>query len=156
MQFAFINKELQNPKILVCPADKKRKRATQWGNTPDGGFTHPEYQNNAVSYCIGLDSGKFSEESEERVLLSERHMEYDAVDDRCSANVGLTKAIRIRSAGGTNSVNVGWKNRRPRLHKDGGNIALMDGSAHQVNASQLKEFLAQSPSDNGSLHFIYP
>jgi hypothetical protein len=70
--------------------------------------------------------------------------------------VGLTKAIQIRPGGGTNCVNVGWKNKNPRLHERGGNIALMDGSTHQVNANQLKEFLAQPPCDNGSLHFIYP
>jgi hypothetical protein len=163
LQFAFISKDIQDPKVLVCPADQDRWTASSWDNNPAGGLIHARYQNRAISYCIGLDAtagfkGNWLDLGGElrRVLLSERHMQYNTVESSCSAGVGPAKSIKVVPGPTNKVVNVGWKGNNPKLHINGGNIARLDGAVVMANTAALQEILASQQTDNGSLHFIYP
>jgi len=158
-------KEINDPKILLCPADKVHKQAQSWDDDVNGGFRHNNYLNNAVSYTINLDSGVTYDKtiggaklnyagSQTHVLYTERHMEYNGQNTSCSSSVGNAFAVQnLGVSGGGSPANVGWRENKPKLHSKGGDVALVDGSAHSTNKKQLDEFLDQG-DDNGSLHFI--
>src|SRR6185436_9144289 len=80
-QFAWVSNEVDSPKVLVCPSDKKKHVASNWGATdPQGGFRHSNQQENSLSYDLWMDaginvSGQLSfEEAQEHILISDRNM----------------------------------------------------------------------------------
>jgi prepilin-type N-terminal cleavage/methylation domain-containing protein len=167
LQFLWLYKDLNDPGVLACPADKDRKIASSWINDVNGGFAHANYQNKAVSYTIGLDAGVTYDPSvsgavlnwagsQTHVLLTERHMEFNGQNASCSASVGVAYTVQNKGVTGPGTpANVGWKENNPKLHSKVGDVALADGSAHTTTKKQLDELLDQG-DDNGSLHFLYP
>jgi prepilin-type N-terminal cleavage/methylation domain-containing protein len=164
-QFLFLNPQIGDPKVLLCPGDKiNRRQATGWLNE-EGGLYHLSYRDLSVSYRVNLDGGliyvggnqspNFAA-SQGHVLLSERHMKRDSTDSGCSANVGTTDYIDVlgTSTASGNPANSDWLD-TPRLHYKGGNVALYDGSVHQTTRQALNRLLDLG-DDNGSLHFIKP
>ena len=161
-QFLFISPQIGDPRVLLCPSDKVgRKQAIGWENT-EGGLYHINYRNAAISYSVNMDGGlvygsggaqmpNFAA-SQGHVLLSERHMRPQGINSDCSANVGACDYIPTQ-LGGT-PANSDWLD-NPRLHYKGGNVALFDGSVHQVTRSQLNKLLDLG-DDNGSLHWVKP
>src|SRR5262245_21628501 len=164
-QFIWMWKEIADPKILLCPADKVHKLAQGWDDDANGGFVNLNFLNNAVSYSIGLDSGVTYDKvvggailnfpgSQTHVLFTERHMEYNGQNTACSSSVGNAWSVNnLGVQGGGTKANVGWRETKPKLHSKGGDIALVDGSAHSTTKAQLDDFLDQG-DDNGSLHFL--
>jgi prepilin-type N-terminal cleavage/methylation domain-containing protein len=168
-QFLFANPQIGDPRTLLCPADKMgRRQATGW-LMEEGGLYHVNYRNNAISYSINLDGGLIYANiggstvqvpnfaaSQGHVMLSERHMKEDTTNADCSGNVGVCDFIDVIGTSGApgTPANSDWKD-NPRLHYKGGNIALYDGSVHQVTRNQLNRLLDMG-DDNGSLHFIKP
>jgi prepilin-type processing-associated H-X9-DG protein len=64
--------------------------------------------------------------------------------------------INLQRRNGTNRlVPLGWKEKKPKLHAYGGNVAMLDGSVHQWFGGQLQDW-SQEPDDKGEPHFIYP
>ena len=169
-QFLFLNREIGDPKVLLCPADKiNRQTATGWENV-QGGLYHVGMRDRALSYSINLDGGliyttvgtttfqnpNFAA-AQSHVLLSERHMKPDSTDSGCSANVGVTDFIDVYGTSVTGSptpANSDWLD-TPRLHYKGGNVALFDGSVHQTTRKALNRLLDLG-DDNGNLHFVKP
>lgn len=78
-QFAWISNELSSPRILVCPADKGRRVATDFGNSVTTGFVHSNFRGNAVSYFVGLDAGFVRgqlslERAQQHILVGDRNI----------------------------------------------------------------------------------
>ena len=165
-QFAWMWKEIADPKILLCPGDRDpaQKLAAAWDNNAGGGFFHNSYQNKAVSYSINLDSGVTYDPkvsgallnlpgSQTHVLFTERHMAYNGNNNGCSSSVGNAWAVHnLGVQGGGTAASVNWRE-DPKLHGKTGQVTLVDGSTHQTTKGQLDELLDQG-DDNGSLHFL--
>lgn len=160
--YLFVNPQISDPKILLCPADKiNRSQASGWLNQP-GGLYHPNQQHKSTSYMPHFDSGVIYSPnlpaihnfaaSQGHMMLTERHMKMDDLNGGCSANVGTVgRCITMGAQGGGNRANSQWLD-NPRLHYKGGNVALCDGSVHQTTRDQLNKILDYG-DENGSCHF---
>ena len=156
-QFTWISNEIVNPKVLACPSDKLAQGADTWSMNPSTGFMAPAYQDNAVSYTVGLDAGVRGggspipfELAQEHIVFSDRHMEATSgLLGGCSSGVNPAGALQ------TPYTNARWLKRPNYGHTDIGNLALLDGSVQKANRADLRLFLLKG-DDGGSVHFIYP
>jgi prepilin-type N-terminal cleavage/methylation domain-containing protein len=142
VQYSSISNQLQNPKALVDPADKRRglNAAMHWGEN-SGGLWLPTHQNNAVSYGLGIDAGVVGggvllplDQSQNHILLFCRHISNDG-QTGCSSGINPATAFLK----GNGFANVGWTNDVHGVNK--GNVALLDSSAHQVTTKGLRDLL---------------
>src|SRR5258705_8727041 len=140
-QYWFIRNELSNPKSLADPADKRKdlKVASTWDLNPNGGLQ--SYKDNAVSYVLGIDAGAGPNGIFLPFDTVQAHM---LIVDRHLTDTGIGGC----SSGIQTAHNLNKPNYFPTLQftgevhgKDGANIALVDGSAHQVGLNQLKSVL---------------
>jgi len=112
-QFAWISNELNSPKILACPADKQARPADNFSTAAGGGFLHPQFQNQACSYFIGLDAGANGnggailpfELSQEHILIGDRNMRLMALKVVHRALIRPQKSIRYPP------IHNGWSGR---------------------------------------------
>ncbi|PYJ00291.1 MAG: hypothetical protein DME25_21060 [Verrucomicrobia bacterium] len=156
-QFAWVSNELNSPKILACPADKEVRIADDFTLSPNGGFVNPSYQNNSVSYVIGLDAGASKnngeilpfESSQQHVLLADRNLKIDSNTGGCSSGVNPVSTINARPA------NTAWLVKPSYGHGAIGNVALCDGSVQKPARKDLND-LFDVGDDNGSIHFLFP
>jgi prepilin-type N-terminal cleavage/methylation domain-containing protein len=153
--FSFLANEINDAKITACPSDKKAIRAVTFQNV-QGGLTHLSVQDKGVSYAINLDAGwkgaalAFGE-SQEHVLLTDRNLKFDnQAAGGCSSTIRGQKRITAPRLGGTTE----WT-KTPDIHGEAGQLALMDGSAHQANKRFLLDAIDKG-DDEGNLHFITP
>jgi len=156
----FESNYLESPKILVCPSDKKPKPplvADNWFNTPNGGFTHQNYRNNAVSYWIGLDAGTTHQGNNNNVYAAEK-LQGAAINgdpnimvdgtSTCSALPGGVVVPQMTPRNAT--TRTAWTN---AVHGFVGNVGLFDGSVQAASTSQLIEIMKES-DDNNSVHIL--
>ncbi len=109
--------ELVTPKVLVCQADKKRARATD--------FT--KFSNANLSYFVALDADGTKPQ---RLLSGDRNITGGVLSNRF-----------LRLLWATNEV--GWTT---ELHNRAGNVGLADGSVQQVTDRSLQRQLEASES----------
>jgi hypothetical protein len=69
-QFLWINRELQTPTVLVCPADQSRVRVNDF-STSRGGYANGADQDSATSYAIWMD---MSASLQHGVVVSARNL----------------------------------------------------------------------------------
>jgi hypothetical protein len=112
--FLAITNELNSPKVLVCPHDKKRTRVG----------TFAGFSNNNVSYFVGLDA----DETKPNTILSG--------DRSISTNGILSKGLLVLS----NAAGVTWAK---GIHTNSGHIGFGDGSAQQISTADLKKVLTE-------------
>jgi prepilin-type N-terminal cleavage/methylation domain-containing protein len=150
--FAFISNELVTPKILNCASDKGALVASSWEE-----YTANAFRANATSFSINLDAGASRtageilplDQSQQHILFVDRNMNLGG-GGGCSANVNNINGVTV-NADGSGAVNYRWTN---AVHGvNAGNVATMDGSAHQTTTVGMQEFLRHG-DDNGSLHFL--
>ena len=111
--FESMSNEMVVPKILVCPNDPGRLRATS--------FLSP-LANSNLSYFVGLDA----EESKPNHLLSgDRNITGGTLSN------GFLRVLPTNTA-------AGWTT---ELHTNYGNIGLSDGSVQQVTPTSLRRQL---------------
>jgi prepilin-type N-terminal cleavage/methylation domain-containing protein/prepilin-type processing-associated H-X9-DG protein len=157
-QYWWLSNELNTPKILVCPADKEKKTATDFYAGVDG-FLNGAFRNNAVSYILGLDAGVTYpggtltlsfEDAQQHMIFTDRNMEVATT----GGGAGCSSGIRYN---GTIPVpyNGKWLEAAKYGHGDGGNIALGDGSVSGANRAELKQ-IADRADDNQSAHLLLP
>ncbi len=119
LHFQAMSNELVTPKILVCPMDTKRQRASDFLNTRNAN----SFQKNAnLSYFVSFDA---DETKPERLLSGDRNI---------TGGVFTNGFLRLLK---TNSL-AGWTK---ELHEHGGNIGLSDGSVWQTTAQLLQQQL---------------
>jgi prepilin-type N-terminal cleavage/methylation domain-containing protein/prepilin-type processing-associated H-X9-DG protein len=114
--FMVMSNELNNPKLLVCPEDKKRTVAVDFGTN---------FGRTNISYFLGLDA----DETFPRRLLS---------GDR-----NLTNGMKLKNGIMELATNqtMGWTMER---HQGNGNVLFSDGSVQQLSAQGLKEAAAKT------------
>jgi prepilin-type N-terminal cleavage/methylation domain-containing protein len=118
--FSVMSNELSTPRILVCPEDKKRTWATNFGL---------DFGNNKLSYFVGLDA---SMTNPARFLSGDRNI---------ASATTPTNGILVLS---TNSP-VTWKR---GLHSPRGNLVCSDGAVNQLDRSGLRQALQRGGAAN--------
>ena len=108
--FQVMSNEINTPKVLYCPADSKRIRATNFFNL----------NNDNISYFVGVDA---TENNPQAILLG---------DDNLIIN---GKPVRPGILNLTSNDVVEWSSER---HHRAGNIALSDGSIQQTTRDGLR------------------
>ena len=142
-QWAWLSNEVVTPKIFACPADRKRRAATDWGRGADG-LLNGARQNSSISYFVGLDAG-FPDMSRapEHFMAGDRDVAVDG-QSKCSSGVVNAWSITVRPSLGA----LAWTN---ELHRLSGNIAFGDGSVRSLTTPQLCHS-ADRGDDAGNLH----
>ncbi|MFO1513268.1 MAG: type II secretion system protein [Verrucomicrobiota bacterium] len=107
--FEVMSNELSSPKVLCCPADKRRIMATNFASMA----------NSNISYFVTMDA---TETNPNMLALGDDHLVVDSVP----VKTGILTLW-------TNSP-VGWTAER---HKKKGNVELMDGSVWSCSDTQL-------------------
>lgn len=113
--FQVMSNELATPSVLVCPADE-RHRAKDFG---------PAFSNTNISYFVGVDA---DESNPQMPISGDRNI------------VGGTKRANGILEITTNQPAV-WSS---EMHDGVGNVVLTDGSAQQLTAISLQQFLHQT------------
>lgn len=109
-----MSNELASPKVLVCPADKGRKMATNFWSLRDIN----------ISYLLCLDA---KADGDPGMWLA---ADWNITNNR---NISIRSVLLVP----TNSA-VGWTD---TLHKKNGNVLLVDGSVQQFSNSKLNASL---------------
>src|SRR5712692_3771610 len=91
--YNWISNELVTAQPLACPADSAKRAATDFSRLPGRGLNNPVFQNNAVSYFIGLHA---SFDYPQSVLCGDRNLLYAGIG---ACSIGPTAAANI--PGGT-------------------------------------------------------
>jgi prepilin-type N-terminal cleavage/methylation domain-containing protein/prepilin-type processing-associated H-X9-DG protein len=110
--FRLASNELSTAKILLCPADKKKKPAPNWDRV--SGDDH-------VSYFIGVN---VRDEKPETILLGDQNV--------LGGSGGLDPSWSLFLG---SSIDAKWDE---TTHTRQGNIALADGSVQQIKTEQLR------------------
>ncbi len=123
--YQVMSNELNNPKVVVCPADQKRVAATNF--TSDFNDSH-------VSYFMGVGA----DETMPQMLL--------AGDYNVDNGVPLTNHFLDL----TTNQTVRWTH---EVHVDSGNVALADGSVQQWSSSALQSAIEHTGLATNRLMF---
>jgi type II secretory pathway pseudopilin PulG len=112
--FRALSNELNTPRVLVCPEDKKRTAATNfiW-----------DLDNSHLSYFAGVDANMTNALM---LLAGDRHL---------TNGMPLRRGMRTL----TTNQSFGWTK---ELHDGSGNIALPDNSVQVLSTAQLKAAVA--------------
>jgi type II secretory pathway pseudopilin PulG len=144
LQFAWVREELGTAKVLVCPSDSTRRVATGFKNTP-GGLASLGFQNNAVSYFLGMHTWPTMAAT---IVAGDRSMTYEGQTSFCSLQIGLLKYVDPQT---TNSLT--WR-QQPNMHPNSGNLLFRSGAVEQTFNFGLNAAIKAIP--DSSLHLIYP
>jgi len=112
--FLVMSNELNTPKVLLCPADKRTL-----------GMNFPELRDVNVSYFVGLDASQTNVQS---LLAGDRN-----ITNGGSAN---NRILLL-----TTNQPVGWT---MEIHRGSGNLSLGDGSVQQMTGGRLRDQLRAS------------
>ena len=148
--FGVMSNEMGTPKLLYCPSEYEStvQQATTWSPTVPGGQSGtPYFNNNNVSYFIGVDA----DETQPQMLLA---------GDHNMGNTGTAFNNNNPSTKGWGSNNgdpatglapiVGTSTNNPtgawmdNGHGKQGNVAMADGSVQQVTISKLRDLFRNS------------
>lgn len=138
INFSCTSNEMVTPLVLICPSDKAKlsRGANDFSGSANGGLMHVNYQNNAVSYCVGLDA-RF--DLPETILTGDRNLKPSVANQNCGT-VGVPSSAMY--ADSTSK----WTN---GIHRYSGNIGLSDGSVQSITDSPLNDFVKNSQDGGG-------
>lgn len=156
-QYWWLRNELQNAKLLADPGDKRDglNVASSWDMNPAGGLQNNKFKNNAVSYALGIDAGVGDngvliplDRAQNHMLVMDRHIKWKGIGG-CSS--GINTAAQLEKT----PTYFGHLVFKGDVHgQDGGNVALVDGSAHQVTLPKLKEILRLGDDAGADIHVM--
>ena len=119
---SIISNELQSPSVLICPGDKQRKPAK----------TFAALTTVSISYFLNADA-----------VLTNHY--YLLAGDRNLASAGSPIGSGFMEL--TDPYALSWT-KGSDSHDHGGNVALVDGSAHQVTTKGLRDLLTAGGPTN--------
>jgi prepilin-type processing-associated H-X9-DG protein len=108
--FEALSNQLNTPKILLCPEDKTRIRASDFSTS---------LSNSNISYFVGLGA---LEDKPQRILSGDRNITGGVLSN------GFMRVFQSNSL-------AGWTT---DLHNNAGNIGLADGSVQQVTTIRFQ------------------
>jgi hypothetical protein len=150
--YAWISNELSTPKVLVCPADTNTvRRARDFSANPDGGFLHPNYRANALSYMVSLHVQFYAPGS---LMNADRNITPLVNGGGCSY-AGLQAVQVLQTFPGAGPVSS-WGN---DIHGARGNLLFRDGSVQETTSVQLRAALdrtGEDPPPSTTIHSLYP
>ena len=111
--FESMSNEMVIPKILVCPSDSGRAKATD---------VYSPLANRNLSYFVGLDA---REDNPQLILSGDRNITGGTL------NNGFLRLLPTNAA-------AGWTT---ELHNNAGNVGLADGSVQQLSPASLRKQL---------------
>ena len=133
-----ISNEIVTPKLLFCPSDRSRTKASEWGEYATLG-------DKAVSYFIGTEA------AEDRPFM---HL---AGDRNAIGNDGQNcdpaKLTGVATTLNPSNPNIGWGS---DIHDKAGNMLMCDGSVQQLTVSGLKRHLPETGDPNLSNCILKP
>ena len=132
-----ISNEVVTPQVFICPADKAKTKniASDFTDRAGTGFLHNQFQNNALSYIVGLDAVFTLPET---ILTGDRNI-------RTSGNKQCGTVHVPSSALYGDDTNIGWTN---GIHRFQGHLGLSDGSVQTTTSGGLLDF-AKNSLDSG-------
>jgi prepilin-type N-terminal cleavage/methylation domain-containing protein len=139
--FAVLSNELVTPKVLICHSDRLREPA----DTFEGVNGLSTVGNNGLSYAFGTEA---AEGNATMHLVVDRNIS-GANGKRCSAANILNVATTLNPF----NAGTGWT---METHPNEGNMALADGSAHQLTQFKLLEHLQRTGDTNYSNCILKP
>ena len=127
VQFSVLSNFLAHPGLLADPGDERRSLnpARHWGHV-SGGLWNPAYQNNAISYVLGLHGDLRMPRS---LLAGDRNL-LNAGSGTCSSGLAPVTALDRNTARWTNAV-----------HGLTGNLLFLDGSVEQTDSSRMRTLI---------------
>jgi prepilin-type processing-associated H-X9-DG protein len=139
--FAVLSNYISGPRIFADPADDRPsfRTAQDWGvgfNTP-GLFT-PGFEENAVSYFVGLDVNLHTPDS----LLAGDHNVTSGGFGGCASQLSTAQKL-----GGA------WTD---SVHRFVGNLLFCDGSVRQANTKMLRDAISGPNGPPKQEHVIVP
>lgn len=145
-QFLAIRAELVTPRVLVCPTDGDRVYATDWSNSPNGGFAGANRRNLSVSYTVGLGTLH-----DPRGFLSgDRNVRFSSYSPGCFDGAVFSGIPQLD----WQSPTLDWTD---QLHNRSGNILSTDGSVIAAGQSELKTSVKNAVrATDSTLCVIYP
>ena len=105
--------EIQDPRVLLCPSDKKRKPTTTFAKITSAN----------ISYFLNVEAAITNQNN---ILAGDRDIAFKG----SPAKPGL---LQISDANDADWASI--------LHHKGGNLALTDGSVHLVTTAQFRKLL---------------
>jgi prepilin-type N-terminal cleavage/methylation domain-containing protein len=123
--FGVLSNILSTPKLLVCPSDE-RTAQTNFNMLAGNSAAGPYLANVNISFFVGKDA---QEGNPQMLLAGDRNLETNGV----AVSAGLLIIGQTNGLGFTAGI-----------HHRQGNIALADGSVHQVNNAHLQKLVSKS------------
>jgi len=150
IQFAWISNGLASPKVFVCPADTNTtRRAKDFSASANGGFMHPAYRNNAVSYMMSFHALRYMPRA---ILSGDRNIEPFQIQG-CS--YALFSAPTVQAQGTNNGSQ--WAQ---SIHWSKGNLLFNDGSVEETTTPQLRANVVSNDDlpggATGAIHVLLP
>jgi len=142
IHYAWVSNELITPAVVICPTDKAKlqKAASDFTGRANGGFQHINYQNNSLSYFVGLDANFNLPET---MLSGDRNIKISR-NKECG-----TIFVPSHSVDGRDP-SVGFTNGMHQLY---GQVGLADASVQSGGGPLLRELALNSGDgyDNGAI-----
>jgi prepilin-type processing-associated H-X9-DG protein len=148
VQYSVLSNYLDTPFYLADPGDPRPslRPARFWSIRADGGLYNFNYQQNSLSYFLGVDGGFHLSRS---VLAGDRNLPVFSGVTTCSSGIGPVSAIDVRITRWTNDV-----------HGLSGNLLFYDGSVRHINNSAVREVLGLSDQSSNpypwNRHTLHP
>jgi prepilin-type N-terminal cleavage/methylation domain-containing protein len=167
VQYSVISNQLKSPKLLADPGDRRKSLnpAIYFNTGSQGGLYHINFQQNAISYPLGIDAGVVSggaalplDQAQNHMLLLCRNVSAEPGVSGCSSGIAPASQFNPTGGGGVFATTA-WTN---DVHWTGaGNVALLDGSVHQTTTKQLRDILVlgddtPGSTGNGNVHTLFP
>jgi prepilin-type N-terminal cleavage/methylation domain-containing protein len=151
LHYYAISNEIVTPKVLHCPSDTSKATANVWSKGPDG-FINAGMQNDALSFTVGTEAF-FSRPLMH--LASDRNIQGRTDTSNCGiAEIyGVITIFSVMNGTVPEPVTASWDS---GIHKDAGNMVMVDGSAQQLNQRRLVSHMENSGDPNLSNCILKP
>ena len=136
--FQVMSNYVATPELLVCPSDRRQFISSI-----------VLVRNTNVSYFVGIEA---QEDQPSMVIAGDRNIEGGRLKRNCPVAEVYGVATEFSRA---EIPRAGWSQ---AMHRAKGNIAISDGSAQQVNASELRDRFLGSGDNQGAFnnHILVP
>ena len=128
--------ELNSPKVLTCPSDTAKQRATVFTETGANVGANIAFKKESLSLFVSADA---DETRPSKLLLGDRNI---AIGTPPSLDRDLPAKTEFTDA---NYANANYSG---NIHQKAGNLGLSDGSVSQVTPDTLRKAIRGAGNDN--------